>query len=369
MLDEIRAAAPGIAAPHPIVAHSPAMRTVLSLIGRVASKQIDVLLLGESGTGKELVAKALHLSSERKQKPFVALNVAAIAQELIESELFGSEKGAYTGAHESRPGKFELAKDGTLFLDEIGEMSLEMQTKLLRVLQEREFERVGSHAPIAFTARIVAATNKDLERAVNERRFREDLFYRLNVFPVHVPPLRERHEDIPVLARTFAAEEGKALRGFALELSDAAIALLAEHPWPGNVRELKNTISRAVILTAKHTLDQEDLAPLLRERPKEHGAARASDKVTEEQPLLAPPDFMTMPLEELVMKRLQPFVAKFCEGPTGDLYKLVEAQMERALFRLVLDRTRGNQLRAAEILGLNRNTLRKKLRELGLERK
>jgi two-component system nitrogen regulation response regulator GlnG len=321
------------------------------------------LLLGESGTGKELVAKALHLSSTRKEKPFVALNVAAVSPELIEAELFGSERGAYTDAKQTRIGKFELAADGTLFLDEIGEMSLEMQAKVLRVLQERELERVGGNKTIAFRARIIAATNRDLEKAVNERRFREDLFYRLNVFPIHVPPLRKRHEDIPVLAKHFAASEGKTLRGFALDIAPEALTLLTEHAWPGNVRELKNTLSRAIILTPRHTLEPEDLAPLL----KESEAARATEKVLEEQPLLTQPDFMTMPLEELILKRLQPFVAKFCEGPTGDLYQLVEAQMERALFRLVLERTRNNQLRAAEILGLNRNTLRKKLRELGLE--
>ncbi len=342
------------------------MRGVLDLIGRVASKPIDVLLLGESGTGKELVAKTLHLSSPKRERPFVAFNVSAMPPELCEAELFGAEKGAYTGSVEARRGKFEIVDDGTLFLDEVGEMPAEMQTKLLRVLQEREFERLGSHEPIPFRARVIAATNRDLDEEVRRRRFREDLYYRLNVFPIRLPSLRERREDIRALAEHFAAEEGAALRGRPFTLSEAAVALLEAHAWPGNVRELKNTLSRAIILSTHPVLDVTDLVELLAPTPE---ATRRGEKNIEEQPLRTVPlqaDIMSVPLEELISRRLAPFVAKFCEGPTGDLYKLVQAQMERALFRLVLERTRGNQLRAADILGLNRNTIRKKLKELGI---
>jgi two-component system, NtrC family, nitrogen regulation response regulator GlnG len=367
-VNDARVEAGPLEAPHPLMSQSSKMNAVLDLVARVASKPVDVLLLGESGTGKELVAKTLHRSSPRKDKPFIAFNVSAVPAELIEAELFGAEKGSYTGAVESRPGKFEVAADGTLFLDEIGEMSPEMQAKLLRVLQEREFERIGSHTPTPMRARIIAATHRHLDEEVKQKRFREDLYYRLNVFPIRIPTLRERQDDIRGLAIHFASEEGKALRGQPYAITDAATAWLETQPWPGNVRELKNTISRAVILSVHETLDASDFSSLEHTMPE-------SAKRLEAVPSPAPPpvqpalNLMSIPLEELIAQRLQPFVVKFCEGPTGDLYKLVQAQMERALFRLVLDRTRGNQLRAADILGLNRNTLRKKLRELGISAK
>jgi len=358
----------GLAAPHPLFGRSANMQSVLDLVARVASKQIDVLLLGESGTGKELVAKTLHLSSPQRDRPFVAFNVSALPPDLVEAELFGAEKGAYTGSVDARPGKFEVVADGTLFLDEVGEMPAEMQAKLLRVLQERVFERVGSHTQIPFRARIVAATNRDLDEEVRQKRFREDLYYRLNVFPIRIPALRERKEDIRSLAQHFAAVDGQALRGQPFEITADALALLEAQRWPGNVRELKNTLARAIILTTHDRIDVSDLESLV-VLPKPEVARRAEKNVDAHPLDQRASDLMRVPLEELISKRLAPFVAKFCEGPTGDLHQLVLAQMERALFRLVLERTRGNQLRAADILGLNRNTLRKKLRELGIAAK
>jgi len=299
----------------------------------------------------------------------VGVNLAALPATLIEAELFGVERGAFTGATERRAGRFEQAAGGTLFLDEIGELPLELQPKMLRVLQEREVVRVGGSKALPVTAAIVAATNRSLEEEVRAKRFREDLFYRLNVFPIELPPLRARPADIGPLARHFAHSEGPALRGYPLELDDSAVAVLEQYAWPGNVRELKNTLARAIIMSTHPLLTASDFAPFLGDLAGEvsEEAAKANPP---EQPLLPAPhtqgDFMTMPLEELVSQRLRPFVAKFCEGPTGDLYQLVQAQTERALFRLVLEQTGGNQLRAADILGLNRNTLRVKLRALGV---
>ena len=345
-------------------AASDAMQAVSRLIDKVAGKNVDVLLLGESGTGKELIARLLHKRGTNPEGPFVGVNLAALPAPLIEAELFGVERGAFTGASERRAGRFEQAAGGTLFLDEIGELPLELQSKMLRVLQEREVVRVGGSKPVPVTAAIVAATNRPLKNDVRAKLFREDLFYRLNVFPIELPPLRSRPADIGPLARHFAHSEGPALRGYALEVDDSAIARLEQHPWPGNVRELKNTMARAIIMSTHPMLTASDFAPFL------GGETAVVPAVPALQPLLPAPhthgDFMTMPLEELVSQRLRPFVAKFCEGPTGDLYQLVQAQTERALFRLVLEHTGGNQLRAADILGLNRNTLRVKLRALGV---
>ncbi len=338
------------------------MQAVARLIDKVADKNVDVLLLGESGTGKELVAKMLHRRGLRPDGPFVAVNLAAIPATLIEAELFGVERGAFTGASDRRPGKFELASEGTLFLDEIGELPIELQPKILRVLQEREFTRVGGNKAVKVTASIVAATNRALADDVKKKKFREDLYYRLHVFPIELPPLRERLEDLGDLARHFAESEGPVLRGYPIGLDDSAVERLRQHAWPGNVRELKNTLSRAMILSTHPTLTAADFDVLL--------GGHSTPPAPAAQPLLPAPhtrgDFMAMPLEELVSKRLSPFVAKFCEGPTGDLYQLVLAQIERALFRLVLEQTDGNQLRAADVLGINRNTLRTRLRGLGV---
>ena len=242
-----------------IIGESEAIKRVVAETQRVAQTDATVLLLGESGTGKELFARAIHHLSNRRDKPFVAINCAAIPETLIENELFGHERGAFTGAGERRLGKFELASGGTVFLDEIGELPLAVQGKLLRAIEEKSVDRIGGKAPIPVNVRIVAATNKDLRAAVNGGEFRGDLFFRLAVFPIEIPPLRERGDDIVLLARHFAAQLGKELRGREATVSDASIAALRAHRWPGNVRELENSIERACILADSATLEPRDL--------------------------------------------------------------------------------------------------------------
>src|ERR687890_1462442 len=242
-----------------IVGESGAIKRAVSETQRVAQTSTTVLLLGESGTGKELFARAVHHLSPRREKPFVAINCAAIPETLIESELFGHERGAFTGATERRPGKFELAAGGTIFLDEIGELPLNVQGKLLRAIEEKVVDRIGGRAPVPVDVRVVAATNKDLKTAVDNGEFRGDLFFRLAVFPIEVPPLRERGDDILLLARHFASEIGRELRGREAQLSDEALAALKQHRWPGNVRELENAIERACIISDSLLLQPSDL--------------------------------------------------------------------------------------------------------------
>ena len=252
-----------VALPETLVGRSPAMVEVYKEVGRVARTEMTVLLMGESGTGKELVARAVHANSARAKGPFITVNMAAIPKDLIESELYGHEKGSFTGAVERRPGKFELASGGTLFLDEIGEMPIELQAKLLRVLQEREVDRVGGKRPLPVDVRIVAATNADLARSVEEGRFRRDLYYRLAVVPIRLPPLREREADVVLLARHFIARYGEQLKGRAVALGKDAEPLLLAHPWPGNVRELQNVIQRALLKLNGPRLGAADLVGLL----------------------------------------------------------------------------------------------------------
>src|SRR5256712_8633416 len=241
------------------IGESEAIKRAVAETQRVAQTEATVLLLGESGTGKELFARAVHHLSNRRDKPFVAINCAAIPETLIENELFGHERGAFTGASDRRLGKFELATDGTVFLDEIGELPLAVQGKLLRAIEEKVVDRIGGRAPHPVDVRIVAATNKDLRAAVDNGEFRGDLFFRLAVFPIEIPPLRERDEDVVLLARSFAAQLGKELRGREVTLSDASIAALHTHNWPGNVRELENAIERACILADGAQLEPRDL--------------------------------------------------------------------------------------------------------------
>jgi len=329
-----------------IVGSSPAMQGLFKLIGRVAPSNATVLINGESGTGKELVARAIHFHSPRLGKPFVALNCAAIPRDLLESELFGHEKGAFTGATERKAGKFEQARGGTLFLDEIGDMPLELQAKLLRVLQEREVTRTGGSQTIPVDVRIVAATNQNLEDKVEAGQFREDLFYRLNVVPVSLPPLRERREDIPLLVNFFLGKAREEMKVATTGCSKKALELLQRHDWPGNVRELENSIMRAALLSPDPVLTPTDFPELLT------GGGRKRDES----------------LEDLIEGKLRQSL-----GPVRDidelenLYELVLHQMERPLLRIVLEKTRGNQVKAADILGINRNTLRKKMQVLGLK--
>ena len=325
----------------PLVGRSAPMQAVYRMITRVLRNDLTVLILGESGTGKELVAEAIHQLGDRREGPFVAVNTAAIPAELIESELFGHEKGAFTGAVARHIGKFEQAAGGTLFLDEIGDMPMQAQTRLLRALQSGSIRRVGGRDEVAINARIVAATNKDLVPLIAAGQFREDLYYRINVVPIELPPLRDRPDDIEALARHFlqlSASEGLPRR----QLTSDAAALLQRQPWRGNVRELRNFIYRLVLLAREDVIDGDALAPMLAQAARSAAEAPSLDQA------------VTAWLEAE-------------EPPAGLIYDSALAAFERPLFAEVLRRTAGNQLRAAQMLGINRNTLRKRLGELALD--
>ncbi|HYY94510.1 MAG TPA: sigma-54 dependent transcriptional regulator [Pyrinomonadaceae bacterium] len=316
-----------------IVGESEAIKRVVSETQRVATTDTTVLLLGESGTGKELFARAVHHLSPRRSKPFVAVNCAAIPETLIESELFGHERGAFTGATERRPGKFELASGGTIFLDEIGELPLSAQSKLLRAIEEKVVDRVGGRAPVPVDVRVVAATNRDLQTAAEAGEFRRDLYFRLAVFPVEIPPLRERGDDVVLLAKHFAAQLGRELRKREAVLSDEAVAAMRAHRWPGNVRELENAIERACILADSATLTPADL-----------GLARPSDARKAED---ASADFDT----------------------SGTLSEAAERAARAVERRKIADSLRtheGNKTRAAEELGVSYKTLLTKIKEYNL---
>ncbi|HBO84340.1 MAG: two-component system response regulator [Deltaproteobacteria bacterium GWC2_42_11] len=328
-----------------IIGNSRVMQEIFKTIGRVSPTDATVLIYGESGTGKELIARAIHANSLRAECPLVAINSAAIPRELLESELFGFEKGAFTGASEERHGKFELANNGTLFLDEIGDMSLDVQSKLLRVVQEKEFYRIGGKKPISVDVRLIAATNQDIEKAVEEKRFREDLFYRLNVVPIKVPPLRERQGDIPLLAEYFLQKFNNEMGMDLKSLSKDAVDALFSYAWQGNVRELENMLHKAVILSPNPILSRSDLAT-----PKQRGAQKE-------------------PLEEVIYNRLEDIISRLEGKSAHELYDMILPFMERPLITLVLKKTKGNQIKAAEMLGINRNTLRKKIKELKISLK
>jgi len=319
------------------------MQDVYRMITRVRRNDLSVLIIGESGPGKELVAEAIHQLGARKAGPFIALNTAAIPRDLIESELFGHEKGAFTGAVNRSIGKFEQAHGGTLFLDEIGDMPPEAQTRLLRALQSGRIRRVGGRDEIAIDVRIVAATNRDLAPMIAAGRFREDLYYRLNVVPIHLPPLRERTGDIEPLARHFlrhAANEGLPAR----RLSKQAAALLEGQPWRGNVRELRNFIFRAALLSREEEIDAPAVRQLLSDRPAAETSAGAVDFAAALAAWLDRSDIAH-----------------------GALYHGALAAFEKPLFEHALQETGGNQLRAAQLLGINRNTLRKRLDDLAID--
>ena len=332
----------------PLIGRSPAMQEIYRTLARLMGTDLTVIINGESGTGKELVARALHDYGKRKDGPFVAINMAAIPRELIESELFGHEKGAFTGALARKSGHFEQAEGGTLFLDEIGDMPPEAQTRLLRVLQEGEFTTVGGRTPIKADARIVAATHHDLKQLIRQGLFREDLYYRLNVVPIRLPPLRERTEDIPELVRSFlakAAEEGLPWK----VIDNAAMDRMKEYSWPGNVRELENLIRRLAALYSQEVITAEDINAELTSASPEN----AEDK--------------EKGLSQTVESLLSTYFSAHADGlPAAGLYQRVLKEVERPLITLTLQATHGNQIRAAEVLGLNRNTLRKKIRELNI---
>jgi len=336
----------------PLVGRSPAMQEVYRVLARLMNTDLTVMISGESGTGKELFARALHDYGKRRDGPFVAINMAAIPRELIESELFGHERGAFTGATARSVGRFEQAKGGTLFLDEIGDMPLEAQTRLLRVLQDGEYTSVGGRAPIRADARIVAATHRDLRQQVSQGLFREDLFYRLNVVPLRLPPLRERTEDIPMLARHFlslAAEEGLAFKS----LDAAAMERLKTHAWPGNVRELENLVRRLAVLYAEDVITAEAIDAELTE-PRSGAEERSAGKAEN--------------LSDSVDQHLARYFSAHKDGlPAAGLYDRILCEVERPLIIRTLAATNGNQIKAARVLGLNRNTLRKKIRVLDIQ--
>ncbi|GAC1346107.1 MAG: nitrogen regulation protein NR(I) [Acetobacteraceae bacterium] len=336
----------------PLIGRSVAMQEIYRSIARLTTTDLTVMVNGESGTGKELVARALHDYGRRRSGPFVAINMAAIPRELIESELFGHERGAFTGAMNRAQGRFEQAAGGTLFLDEIGDMPSEAQARLLRVLQEGEFTTVGGRQPIRANVRIVAATHRDLRQAIRSGQFREDLFYRLNVVPIRLPPLRERVEDIQVLARHFldrARESG--LPGKSLDQS--AIDRLRQHRWPGNVRELENLMRRLAALYPQETITAEVISAELQETGLD----------AEATPQQGGPE----PLAAAVERHIKQFLSASRDGmPMRDIYDQVIAEVERPLIQMTLSATRGNQIKAAAMLGLNRNTLRKKIRDLDI---
>jgi two-component system, NtrC family, nitrogen regulation response regulator GlnG len=326
------------------------MQDIYRTIARLTTADLTVMINGESGTGKELVARALHEHGKRRGGPFVAINMAAIPRELIESELFGHERGAFTGALTRFAGRFEQASGGTLFLDEIGDMPAEAQTRLLRVLQEGEFTTVGGRQPIKANVRIIAATHRDLRSAIRHGLFREDLFYRLNVVPIRLPPLRERAEDIPLLARHFL--DRARLDGLPAKLLDqGAIERLKRHPWPGNVREVENLMRRLAALYPGDMI----------------GAEAIEAELAEAAPAPVPAPAGPEPLASAVERHVRAFLAAYEGGPgPSDVYDRVIAEVERPLIRLTLAATRGNQIKAAAMLGLNRNTLRKKIRDLDI---
>ncbi len=335
-------------------------RQINQMIEQVAPTDATVLVLGESGTGKEVVARKLHNQSQRRQRPFVPVNCGAIPSELLESELFGHEKGAFTGAISSRKGRFELAEGGTLFLDEIGDMSMPMQVKLLRVLQERTFERVGSNTTVHCDVRIIAATHRDLEQAIEENRFREDLFYRLNVFPIEMPPLRDRREDIPLLVNELVSRIEREQRG-SVRLQPSALAALAQYQWPGNVRELANLIERLAILYPQAAVEVADL-PV---------------KYREGIPCEEPEDFSmgfpsVPPAPEMPASSVQSAVIHIDAEPSlpakdFDL-KTHLSEIEVSLIRRALDECDGVVAHAAKRLKMQRTTLVEKLRKYGLQR-
>jgi two-component system, NtrC family, nitrogen regulation response regulator GlnG len=335
----------------PLIGRSPAMQEIYRVIARLTQTDLTVMIMGESGTGKELVARALHDYGKRKSGPFVAVNMAAIPKELVESELFGHERGAFTGATNRGIGRFEQAEGGTLFLDEIGDMPLEAQTRLLRVLQQGEYTTVGGRVPIRTDVRIIAATNRDLRQLIQQGLFREDLYYRLNVVPLRLPPLRERAEDIPDLVRHFlrkAEDEGLPAK----RLDADALDLLKHNRWPGNVRELENLIRRLAVLHSGDTITAATVAAELKEPAK----------------LSEPAEGENATLGSSVERYLAKYFAAQGERlPPPGLYDRVVQEVERPLLSICLAATRGNQIKAAHLLGLNRNTLRKKIKDLGLE--
>jgi two-component system, NtrC family, nitrogen regulation response regulator GlnG len=331
--------------PDEIIGTSPEIVEIAKLVGQVAKSDAAVLVFGESGTGKELIARAIHRNSKRCSKPFLSVNCAALAETLLESELFGHEKGAFTGAYFKRLGKFEQANNGTIFLDEIADMSLLTQSKLLRVLQEKRFERVGGEESIDVDARVIAATNKSLVQCMKEGSFRVDLFYRLKVVSLYVPPLRDRKSDIPLLAehfiRRFSGQLQKEIKG----ISPKAMTMLQKYAWPGNVRELENNVHTACVMTKSESLQSDDF-PI---------AAEVDSKVEIDL------DNLQDDYTEIFKKIIDPILPKLINNSEGKIYYFLESALERALISACLKHFGSNQVKTSEILGISRNTLRDRI--------
>jgi nitrogen regulation protein NR(I) len=325
----------------PLIGQSPPMRAIYDMVARVADSPSTVLITGESGTGKELIAKALHRGSSRRDKPLIKVNCAAIPKDLVESELFGYERGAFTGAVGSKPGRFELADGGTLFLDEIGEVPVEMQVKLLRAIQESEFERVGGIKTLQVDVRLIAATNRDLKQLIADGRFREDLYYRLAVVPIALPPLRDRREDVPLLVRYFIEKYDQRLGKKVEGIEDEALELLVNYSWPGNIRELENLMERSVLFADGPLIQASALPDALRER-----GAQASVPIAAVGPLGA--------------------IAAPSGASMKEIVRQAQAELERELITRALEETGGNVTRAAKRLQISRKSLQVKMKELGL---
>jgi len=330
-----------------IIGRSPAMQQLFRTLGRVATSDLTVLITGESGTGKELVAQVLHRQSRRADHPFIPINTAAIPAELLEAELFGHEKGAFTGADRARIGHFEQANGGTLFLDEIGDMPASLQAKLLRVLEEGVIQRVGGREERKVNIRLLAATHQNLQKKIDMGAFREDLFYRLNVIPVHIPPLRERKDDVRQLAEHLLDAAGEELNMQPPILLDEAIGLLQSYDWPGNVRELKNVMRRLALLTPGAAITLSDVALAL-------GNQENNEKAEET-------------LSDAVMRCLRNYISRLGHAEIENMHKHLLAEVEPPLLMLVMERCKGNQIKAAQALGLNRNTVRKMLRQYHID--
>ncbi|MBV8330049.1 MAG: sigma-54-dependent Fis family transcriptional regulator [Verrucomicrobia bacterium] len=334
-----------------LVGQSQPMQQVFKMVGRVSHSDAPVMITGESGSGKELVARAIHHYSSRSTQPFIAINCAAIPENLLESELFGHEKGAFTGAASQRIGRFEQSNGGTLFLDEIGDMPLGVQSKILRVLQEGEFSRVGGNATVKTDVRIIAATNKTLEQEVARKHFREDLFYRLNVVRIHLPPLRQRKEDVNLLAEYFLKKIATQKHLPQLKLSEEAVKLMEEYPWPGNVRELENTIQRACVLATSDVLLPKDIPLGL--------AAQPPDGDTDSSPATAANNSPVKPTLETAVEIL-------LDAASTDRTLQLLPWLEREFTLFAMKRTKGNQVKAAKLLGVTRATLRKRIERYGI---
>jgi two-component system nitrogen regulation response regulator GlnG len=358
-----------------MLGQAPAMQEVFRAIGRLSQSNVTVLITGESGTGKEIVASALHRHSPRAQKPFVAINTAAIPKDLLESELFGHERGAFTGAQNMRRGRFEQADGGTLFLDEIGDMKFDLQTRLLRVLSDGSFYRVGGHSAIKTNVRVIAATHQNLEQRVQEGAFREDLFHRLNVIRLRLPPLRERREDIAMLTRHFLQQSAQQLGVEAKRISDGAIDLLQNFAFPGNVRQLENICHWLTVMAPAQAIEPKDLPP---DVLATSGSVSMSDNVLPSQPLNGAfsPAYVPVPAANPVVLNapgenwqagLEAEAMSLLASGRVDVWDEMTKRFEASLIQTALAHTRGRRIDAAHKLGIGRNTITRKIQELGLE--